>query len=282
LSSALKPRVRRTAITRAHALALELLICGCLLAAMPFGVSVAQASEAVSLQSSFTPDKLGASTTIGFGFTISSTTGGLPSPLTHLDLRMPQNMNYITSSLGLATCEPAQLIAKGLAGCPANSQLGYGSAFVEVPFGETSGREIPNIEALMGPPHDGNVVVLFYANGLAPVYAQIVFQGELVSAGGGFGESLSAPIPLIPSVTNGPPVSIINVNSTIGPNHLTYYKRVHGKLVGYHPQGVDVPESCPRGGFPFSGEFGFLDGSTVVAKSTVPCPPPTHHHKKKK
>lgn len=275
MSSALKPRVAKTTLLRAPALVLALLICGCLPAA------AAQASETVTLHTSFTPDRLGASTTIGFGFTIGSTTGGLPSPLTHIALRMPQNMNYITSSLGLATCEPAELVEKGLSGCPANSQLGYGSAYVEVPFGQSAGREIPDIEALMGPPHNGNVVVLFYANGLAPVYAQIVFQGELVAGGPGFGENLDAPIPLIPSVTNGPPVSIVNVNSTIGPNHLTYYKRVHGKLVGYKPQGVDVPESCPRGGFPFVGEFGFLDGSTVIAKSTVPCPPPTHHKKKK-
>jgi hypothetical protein len=268
MSRSLKHRVRRTALA-----ALALLICGCLPAA-------AQASETVALHTSFRPDKLGASTTIGFGFTIASTTGGLPSPLTHLDLSMPRDMNYITSSLGLATCEPALLVEKGLSACPANSQLGYGSAYVEVPFGQSAGREIPNIEALMGPPHNGNVVVLFYANGLAPVYAQIVFQGELVSGSGTFGESLDAAVPLIPSVTNGPPVSIVNVNSTIGPEHLTYYKYVHGKKVGYHPQGVDVPESCPPGGFQFFATFGFLDGSTVTAKSTVPCPPPVHHHKK--
>ncbi len=273
MSSALKPRVRRTALLRAPALVLALLICGCLPVA-------AQASETVALHTSFTPDRLGASTTIGFGFTIASTAGGLPSPLTHVDLSMPKGMNYITSDLGIATCQPAALVEKGLSGCPANSRLGYGSAFVEVPFGQSSGREIPDIEALMGPPRNGNAVVLFYANGLAPVYAQIVFSGELVSAGGAFGESLNAPIPEIKSVTNGPPVSIISVNSTIGPNHLTYYKRVHGKLVGYSPQGVDVPESCPSGGFQFSAAFQFLDGSTVIANSAVPCPPPVHHKKK--
>ena len=285
MSRALKPRARTAGLVRASALKLAPLICGCLLvvgsSGLSLGVSSAQAAETVTLHSSFTPDRLGASTTIGFGFTIASTTGGLPSPLTHLNLRMPKGMNYITTSLGTSECEPAVLVEKGLSGCPPNSRIGYGSAFVEVPFGQGAGREIPEIDALMGPPHDGNSVVLFYANGLAPVYAQIVFQGELLSGGGGFGESLDAGIPLIPSVTNGPPVSIINVNSTIGPNHLTYYKRVHGKLVSYHPQGVDVPETCPPGGFPFSGEFGFLDGSTVVANSTVPCPPPTHRKKKK-
>jgi hypothetical protein len=275
LSSALK-RVRRTALLRTPVLVFALLICGCLLVPV-----TTQAAETVALHASFSPDKLGASTTIGFGFTIANTEGGLPSPLTHIDLSMPQDMNYITSDLGIATCEPQLLVEKGLAGCPANSRLGSGDAYVEVPFGQSAGREIPDIEALMGPPHNGNAVVLFYANGLAPVYAQIVFQAEIVASSGAFGESLDGAIPLIASVTNGPPVSIINVNSTIGPNHLTYYKRVHGKLVGYSPQGVDLPETCPHGGFPFSAQFGFLDGSTVTAKTTVPCPPPTHRKKKK-
>lgn len=251
---------RRTALAT-----LTLLVCGCL-------PVVAQASQTVSLKASFSPNKLNASTTIGFGFHIASTTGGLPSPLTHVDLRMPPSMNYITSSLGLATCQPGRLVAKGITGCPVNSRLGFGSAFVEVPFGQESGHEIPEIAALMGPPHNGNVVVLFYANGLAPVYAQIVFQGELVSGGGPFGEDLAAAIPLIPSVTNGPPVSIIDVKSTIGPSGLRYTKRVHGRLVHYRPQGVSIPDRCPRSGFPFQADFAFLDGSTVTAKTAVPCP----------
>src|SRR6201999_1651801 len=117
-------------------------------------------------------------------------------------------------------------------GCSPNSRLGFGSAFVEVPFGESAGHEIPDIQALMGPPHEGNIVILFYADGRAPVYAQIVFQGELLPGSGPFGGSLDAAIPMIPSVTNGPPVSIISVKSTIGPDHLTYYKKVHGKTVG--------------------------------------------------
>jgi hypothetical protein len=259
-------------IPRAYALTLALLVLSCLPAS-------AQAAETVALRTSFTPDRLGASTTIGFGFTIASTTGGLPSPLTHVSLRMPKGMNYVTTTLGLAICKPEALVAKGLSGCSPNSRLGYGSAFVEVPFGANAGQEIPEIQALMGPPHDGNIVVLFYANGLAPVYAQIVFAGELLPGEGAFGGNLDTVIPEIKSVTNGPPVSIINVNSTIGPNHLTYYKRVHGKLVGYKPQGVALPTKCPRGGFPFSALFTFLDGSQVPATSKVPCPPPVRHKK---
>lgn len=261
-------RARRRALAAAG-VALALLV----VASAPIA---ARAAEAVRLHASFTPDRLGAPTTIGFGFTISSTDGGLPAPLTHIDLRMPPNMNYITSSLGLATCQPQWLVEKGLRGCPANSRLGMGSAFVEVPFGQNAGHEIPEIQALMGPPHNGNVVVLFYANGLAPVYAQIVFQGELVAGGGPFGEDLSAAVPLIPSVTNGPPVSIVNVTSSIGPRGLTYYRRVHGRLVGYKPVGVSVPDRCPRGGFPFNADFAFTDGTTVTAAAAVPCPRRRH------
>jgi hypothetical protein len=235
-------------------------------------VAAARASEEVALHASFSPDRLGASTTIGFGFHIVNTAGGLPSPLTHVDLRMPPNMNYITSSLGLATCRPQRLVEDGLTGCPANSRLGFGSAFVEVPFGQNAGQEIPEIQALMGPPRNGNVVVLFYANGLEPVFAQIVFEGELVGGSGSFGEDLAAKIPEIKSVTGGPPVSIVEVNSTIGPSHLLYTKHVHGRLVHYRPQGVALPGKCPHGGFPFAADFTFLDGSNVVAKTTVPCP----------
>jgi len=256
-------------LSKIRAITAALFICCCLPA-------TAGASQSVKLQTSFTPDKLGASTTIGFSFQIASMDGGLPSPLTGLSLHLPAGINYVTTTLGLAICQPANLVAQGLSGCPPNSRLGFGSAFVEVPFGEGSGHEIPDIQALMGPPHNGNIVVLFYANGQEPVYAQIVFQGELVSGSSNLGGDLNAAIPLIPSVTNGPPVSIISVKSTIGPNHLTYYKYVHGKKVAFKPRGVSVPKHCPRGGFQFSANFTFSDGSSTVAKSTVPCPPSGH------
>ena len=253
---------------RAFAAPLMAVLCGLLPA------TAAAVSERATLHASFSPDKLGASTTIGFGFRISSSSGGLPAPLTGLSLHLPPGIDYISTTLGLSICQPAALQAKGLAGCSPNSRLGFGSAFVEVPFGQGAGHEIPEIQALMGPPHNGNIVVLFYANGQEPVYAQLVFQGELVSGSEAFGGDLNAAIPLIPSVPNGPPVSIVSVQSTIGPSHLTYYRHSHGRLIAFHPKGVSVPLHCPHGGFPFSADFTFLDGTSAVASSVVPCPPP--------
>ena len=259
-----------TLSSKIRAVTAALLVCGC--CCLP---ATAGAAQTVTLHTSFTPDRLGASTTVGFGFQIASTSGGLPSPLTGLSLHLPPGIDYVTTTLGLSICQPASLLEHGLSGCSPNSRLGFGSALVEVPFGTGSGHEIPNIQALMGPSHNGNIVVLFFANGQEPVYAQIVFQGELVAGSTAFGGDLDATIPLIPSVTNGPPVSILSVESTIGPSHLIYYKHVHGKRVAFHPRGVSVPLSCPRGGFPFSANFSFLDGTSTVASSVVPCPPPS-------
>ncbi|HLM84723.1 MAG TPA: hypothetical protein VK272_00890 [Solirubrobacteraceae bacterium] len=244
---------------------------GCVLA--PAGAYAI--AEQATLQASFSPDRLGEPTTITFGFHLSTTEGTAPPPLIGLDLRMPAGLNYTTTTLGLAICQPAALIADGLAGCPANSRLGYGSALVEVPFGTGAGHEIPEIQAVAGPSPGGNLVVLFYANGLYPVDAQLAFSGEVLPDTGRFGSQLTATVPLVTSVPGGPDVSIVSVTSTIGPSHLTYYKHVHGRLVPFRPRGVSVPERCPRGGFPFAAEFTFQDGSRTSAQTMVLCPP--HH-----
>jgi hypothetical protein len=257
------------------AVAAALLACGCLPAA-----AGAVATEKATLKTSFSPDRLGATTTIGFSFTVSTTEGLAPPPLTSIDLRMPTGMNYADTNLGLSVCNPERLQKEGLAGCPANSRLGSGSAYVEVPFGDGAGHELPEIQAVMGPSNNGNIVVLFYANGKTPVSAQLVFRGEVQPASGTFGSQLATLVPAIPSVPDGPNVAIISVKATIGPQGLTYYKHVHGKLVPFHPTGIGVPEHCPRGGFPFSASFTFEDGSATSASTTVPCP--AHSARRKK
>lgn len=258
-----------TALTAATAL----LTCGALSAT----ATAAPVSEQASLHASFTPDRLGASTTISFGFGLATSEGLAPPPLTSVVLHMPAGMNYTLTTLGLSICQPAALQAQGLKGCSPNSRLGSGSALVEVPFGTGSGHEIPEIQAVSGPPtSNGDMTVLFYANGQTPVFAQLVFEGEVLPDGGAFGSQLATTVPLIPSVPNGPDVSIVNVDATIGPSGLTYYKHVHGRLRPFHPLGIGVPERCPRGGFPFSAAFAFEDGSTASATATVPCPPPVH------
>jgi hypothetical protein len=242
-------------------------------AAQPVSASAGYELVRASLHTSFTPDRLGASTTIAFGFTVKTLDGAAPPPLIGMDLHMPAGMNYTETTLGLAECSTHILEQHGGGACPVNSRLGSGWAFVEVPFGKGAGHELPQITAFMGPPgHDGNMVVLFYVNGTTPVYGQYVFSGEVLPASGIFGSQLATVVPLVPSVPGGPDVSIVRARAAIGPNHLTYYHRAHGRLSPFHPRGIDVPERCSRGGFPFLAEFSFQDGSHAQASSTVPCP----------
>jgi hypothetical protein len=241
-----------------------------LLAAVPGAAGAV--TEQASLRASFSPDRLGVPTTIGFSFHLATAEGTAPPPLEGLELHMPTGLNYTTTTLGLATCAPSTLAASGIAGCPANSRLGYGSALVEVPFGAGVGHEVPEIQAVAGPSPNGNLVVLFYANGLFPVLAQLTFSGEVLPDTGRFGSQLDTDVPLVTSVAGGPDVSVVSVQTTIGPSHLTYYRRVHGRLRPFRPRGVSVPERCPRGGFPFAARFTFQDGTATTAQTTVPCP----------
>lgn len=234
------------------------------------------ATEDVKLHAGFTPDRLGAATTISFGFHIQTSEGLAPPPLANIDLHMPAGIDYTSTTLGLAICRPAALVEKGVAGCSPNSRLGFGAASVEVPFGAGAGQEFPEIQALMGPPHNGNEVVLFYANGETPVWAQLVFRGEVLPDSGAFGSQLVLEVPAISSVPGGADVSIVNVQSTIGPRGLIYHRRSHGRLISFHPRGVSIPERCPPHGFPFLAQFVFQDGTQTSARALVPCP--ARHH----
>jgi hypothetical protein len=263
--------MRKADLSRIGSIVAVLLVCCCVSAS-----ATAEAAQTVTMQASFSPDKLGAATTIGFGLHIASTTNGAVAPLTSIRLGLPPGIDYLSTTLGLATCQPAALIAKGLSGCSPNSRLGEGTATVELPFGGQSGEETSEIQVLMGPPHNSGLVVLFYASGIKPISTQLVFQGELLTGSEVLGGSLKAAIPLVPSLPGGSFVPIVNLQATLGPDHLTYYRRAHGRTVAFHPQGVSVPARCPRGGFPFSASFTFFDGSSAVANSTVPCPPGRH------
>jgi hypothetical protein len=246
-----------------RALATALIACACL----PAG---ARAAQTVRLRAGFSPDRLGASTTVSFAFTIAGPAGQTPSPLTNLDLRLPTGIGIATTNLGLATCDPAELILGGPEGCPANARVGYGSASAAVPYGPEVITENVAISAFMGGRQDEHFTVLFFAEGFSPVFAQLVIPGSLLEDAAGV--HIDAVLPIVPSVPEGPNVALTHLQSTIGPRHITYYGHSHGRLIAFHPRGVRVPVSCPRGGFRFVGDFAFEDGSHTRTSATVPCP----------
>jgi hypothetical protein len=251
---------------RRHLLAALALLCG---ACLP---PAAGAAQIVRLSAALTPERLGAGTTISFGFTVKTTTGEVPSPLVGVDLLYPANLGLATSGLGLATCDAAILEALGPPGCPSQSQMGYGSGLVEVPFGPRILQEPATTKVFMAHIRNGDLSLIFYASGEEPVNAQIIFPGLVLPAPNPYGGELATTIPLVPTLPGAPDAAVVKLSTTIGPAHLTYYEVVHGRYLPYHPKGIVLPRICPRGGFKFAAHFTFQDGTQASARTTVPCP----------
>ena len=192
--------------------------------------------------------------------------------MTDVDLRLPAGLGLATSTLGLANCAPAALLEQGLAGCPANARIGFGSALVAVPTEAEPVFEEGSLTALVGEPNSEHLEVLFYAEGRSPIVAQFVFAGQVLDDNGPFSGRLNTHIPLIPTWPGGADVVVTSMRSTIGPLGLTYHRRMGRRVVPFHPRGIAVPRRCPRGGFLFAVDVSFLDGTKAGATSAVPCP----------
>jgi hypothetical protein len=242
-----------------------------LLAGWAYCAGVAHASQNVKLRVAFDPDMAGQRTTVEFELRIGDSTNTTPAPMTGLDLRLPANMGIATTTLGQSNCNPAALIRAGLGGCSANARIGFGNATAVVPIGEQTVQEKVALNALMGPPVEDRLEVLFYVEGLSPVLTRLVLPSVVQSDLPPFGEQLDTSIPLVQAWPEGPNLALETFDSTIGPLGLTYHREVKGHSVAYRPQGVRVPETCPPGGYPFAAVLHFEDGSQATAAYSVPC-----------
>ncbi|HYM53826.1 MAG TPA: hypothetical protein VES97_00575 [Solirubrobacteraceae bacterium] len=241
------------------------LVCACLPA-------VAQAGQSVRLHATLTPERLGQGTTVGFSIQILAPRGRVPSPVTSIDLSYPGELGIALSGLGLDTCGLKALEAFGLGACPADSRMGYGRALAEIPIGPAIVHEYARVAIVRAPVQEGHIALIFYVDGTSPVYAQLTLPALLLTASPPFGGRVSIDLPLVPSVPEASDVALVELRGTLGPQHLTYYERVRGRLVPYRPKGIALPGNCPRGGFPFLAAFAFLDGTRATARSAVPCP----------
>ncbi len=243
--------------TRTRLTAVVLTLCALLPAA-------ASAAQTARIAVRFTPERLGRATTVSLGVHIGAS-DDVPEPLTGVQFFYPRNLGFATSGLGLAACSVSVLEALGPAGCPANSQIGYGNAQVEIPIGPALVQETVQLAIFAGPSPDGYLHLLVCVTGETPVIAAVVLSGVLLPG------DLKIDIPPIPSLPEAPYVSLTQMQLTLG-GQLTYYETLDGARVAYHPPGVGLPSRCPRGGFRFAATFAFLDGSPASAHTAVRCP----------
>lgn len=250
----------------ARVLALALTACACL-------ASGAGATQTAKLRVSFQPYLLGERTTIKLSLRVSGPHGAPPAAVTSLALRLPPNMGIATTTLGQANCEASRLIRGGLGGCSSNALIGGGEASSVVPVGTRTVREQASLAALMGPAVEDRLEVLFYVEALSPVFARLVLPSVVEEDSSPYGEQLDTQVPLVQTWPEGPDLALETFTSTIGPLHLTYHRRVGGRTLFYHPRGIRLAQTCPKGGFPFGAILSFEDGSRATAAYRVPCPP---------
>jgi hypothetical protein len=240
-------------------------------ACVPITATAASAPTA-SLNATFEPERLGQRTTLGFGFQIRGAASLLPPALTAIDLSYPSNLGIALSGLGLATCTASRLEASGLPGCAVNSIMGFGNATAAISLGSDVVAENVPITILRAPNEEGHISLLFDAAGSTPLNTSAVFAGALLPAPAPFGGQVSIKAPLIPSLPGAPDVAIVALKATIGPNGVTYHEHLAGRTLAYQPPGILLPNTCPKGGFPFAAQFSFVDGSHASARATEPCP----------
>jgi len=232
----------------------------------------AELAPVAHLHVGLVPEELGKGTTIEFGFTITGADGGVPPPLTRMELRYPDHVGIVTSGLGIASCKQILLEEEGVIGCPSRSLMGYGEATGEAVLDGEVLEESGQTAIFMAPLANEQINLEFYVNGETPLEDQLIFPGVLTTASPPYGGDLVITVPLLPTFREGPDIALARLHSTIGPLGVTYYERVHREFVPYRPNGIILPQSCPRGGFPFAVSFAFANGTNTTSHDYVRCP----------
>lgn len=243
------------------------LVCAVsLLAAGP-----ALAEETVSItEAGFSPNALGVPTNAFGSATIGSTNLPVPSPITHVDVYGPKG---VTLNLeGTGTCVKERLEQLGPQGCPADSKAGFGGGEGAYELAHEIIKEAYTLDFFLADNQPGHVSLLIFLKGTTPVSIEIVFSATVITGPAPYGLGFSVEVPLIKVLPEASDASATTAFLTLGAHDVAYYKKIHGKRRLLHVKGIILPNRCPRGGWPVASQFSFEDGSTVLAKHTVPCP----------
>ncbi|MGP0100523.1 MAG: hypothetical protein ACLPUT_02740 [Solirubrobacteraceae bacterium] len=243
------------------------LVCGAWLAA----ASPALAEETVRItEAGFSPNAFGAPTN-AFGKAVIEAPGlPVPSPITHVDVYGPAGVTLNLEGTGI--CKRERLEQLGPQGCPADSKAGFGGGEGVYELAHEIVPEAYTLDFFLADNKPGHVSLLIFLKGSTPVSIEIVFTGTVITGPAPYGLGFSVEVPLIKVLPEASDASAKTAFLTLGAHNVAYYKKVHGKRKLFHVKGIVLPKHCPHGGWPIASKFSFQDGSTVMAKRTVPCP----------
>jgi len=250
----------------------------------------ARGATTATMTARFTPDRLGASTSVTVTMAFTGDAGSLPAPVSQIVVHTPAGMGVSTA--GLQACPIARLEANDPSACPADTLIGWGTTSVAALLGASDFNETAQLGAYLGLPQDGRTVVNFFAVGRTPVQESVLFDGVLEGDVAPYGDELVVTVPAISTVPGGPNASVVSFTTTLGAPNIQFPQTVVRRVVVVEHvggrvrrvirlvkrrelepvKGITVPRACPAGGFPFAADFTFQDGTTYTALATVPCP----------
>ena len=231
----------------------------------------------VRFSASFDDDaRLGHGTALHFSVGVSLTR---LAPVTEVRLLTPGGLELSTSGLGVAACRRPAIEIERVMGpvehdrCPGNSLMGTGTA--------TAGLLLSEAQTIFGAAtielHSGGSVddkpgLLVTADAFNPVRLQLTYSGYLYVPPDPFGLGLAIKLSPIPRPPLGAPIAMSAFNLVVGGSSIVYHRRVRGREVAYHPDGIPLPRACPRHGFRFRAILRFADGTRRAVDRRVACP----------
>lgn len=219
----------------------------------------ARAGTLASIAPSLRPDRPHARAALTVTIHLQDSDGGVPAPLRRAELHLPANVNLDIEQL--RSCSAKVLQAFGPAACPAAAAIGGGSALVAGELDTQTVTESVSMQAFLGPLRNLQPTFEILAAGFNPIDAQMVLTATASPDRAPYGEVLAMAVPPISTISSEPDASVLTFSLTIG-----------RPRAGRHAPAVIVPKRCPRGGFPFAGDFTFADGSSSRVWATAPCP----------
>jgi hypothetical protein len=232
--------------------------------------AAAGAAELVSItEAGFSPKTPGMPTNAFGSATITSTTGPVPSPITHVNVYGPAGVTLDLQGTGICKEELLQRI--GPRACPANSRAGFGGGEGIYQLGNQLVEEKYTLDFFLSDNRPGHTKLLIFLSGSTPVLVEVIFSGTVIQGPKPYGLGFSVDVPLIKVLPEASYASAKTAFLTLGAHNVAYYRTVHGKRKLFHVKGIILPKTCPRTGWPVASQFTFEDGSTVMATRTVPC-----------
>jgi hypothetical protein len=230
---------------------------------------LAFAAVPFTVESSFTPDRLGAPANLSVNAAFGAD-GTAPVPIGHVLAYGPAGLKVDVAGAG--ACQQSSLEKDGPAGCPADSRIGFGGGVGLERLGGELIKEPFTLDLFLAPRQAGRLAILLYVHATNPVAIELVILAKEVHGPKPYGFGVEFAVPPIATVPGAPYASVESGYLTVGSQHIAYYRGIAGHRRLVHVKGLIVPRSCPRGGFPFKVTVGFLDGSSNTDTYTAPCP----------